>query len=932
MVTASGELPSTVYAIKLTEDTFKVAITTTAASSFIGTTFTSLGEGNAHTFTMKERNSKCIIAVDDLVQYPIASTKIVHTLSGNVGGSLGISTSIISLSGISTINPKDILLVDNEYMGVTNIGFGTTNIGPITNNGSINLVEVKRGFVGSAATTHTDSTLVRLHKGAFDIVDSEIHFTEAPKGNPQIAKTKSNLDFETSQFVGRTFLKSNYDNNKIYDDLSDEFTGIGRTFTLKVGGANTTGIGTEGASGLVFINNIYQSPKTDNNPFRFNYQILENTTAGISTVEFSGITKPDDPLQYVVSDYDVNANEVPRGGIIVSYGSTPGLGFAPLVGASVTAVVGAGGSIVSVGLGTTSIYGSGYNGLVSIGISVYESGHSGAAATITANIGVGGTLSFNVVGGGSGYSNPEIFVSDPSYENLPVVGVSRLSIGATTDTGNGLLVDLKLSGSTGIGSTYFEVSEVKISRPGYNFRRGDVFKPVGLVTDASLSSPISDFEIEVIDTYSDNFAAWEFGELDYIDSIKDLQDGIRTRFPLNYNSSLLSFEAKENSPIEKNINNVLVIFVNGVLQKPVENYIFEGGTSFAFTRAPIPEEEIEIYFYKGVDGTDSVLFDNIIPTIETGDVVQVISNNIYPNTITQDERTVYNLTFSDKFETNRYSGLGINENDEKPLSWTKQKTDKKINGQYVHKSRDVLESLIFPTARVIKDVSTTDTQIFVDNSELFDYEKGTGNAEDTFDCLVVNGISTQTSNSIESITGFNFNFVQGFSGIITGITTTSGIGNPLALEFKVQHDVTSAHFVGLDTGYPIYIYDTRIGSGVTSIDNSNSAVVGIGTTFLDNVYYVSAWSNDNPGDGPKIGIITCNIDSNSNIVGLGTTGNILNPVGKYSWGRFSGGTRSENPISIGVTGNTVSGLTTYPTIQRRGIGIRKTGALPKIEN
>ena len=1009
MVTPSGELPSTVYAIKLTEDTFKVAITTTAASSGTGTTFTSLGEGNAHRFTMKERSTKCIIAVDDLVQYPITFTKITHNLSGNVGGSLGISTSIVSLSGISTINPRDILLVDDEYMGVTNVGLGTTNIGPITNNGSINLVEVKRGFVGSIASTHTDSTLVRLHRGAFDIVNDEIHFTEPPRGNPQIIKTTSNLDFETSQFVGRVFFKSNYDNNKIYDDLSDEFTGIGRTFTLKVGGANTTGIGTEASSGLVFINSIYQSPKTDNNPLRFNYQILEDSSAGISTVEFSGITRPDYPLQYVTSDYDVNVNEVPRGGIIVSYGSTPGLGFAPLVGASVTAVVGAGGSIVSVGLGTTG-HGSGYNGLVSIGISVYESGHSGAAASITANIGVGGTLSFNVIEAGTGYSNPEIFVSDPSYKNLPVIGVSRLGIGSTTDTGNGLLVDLKLSGSTGIGSTYFEVSEFKISRYGYNFRRGDVFKPVGLVTDSSLSSPISNFEIEVVDTYSDSFAAWEFGELDYIDSIKDLQNGTRTRFPLNYNSSLLSFEPKKDSPIEKNINNILIIFVNGVLQKPVENYIFEGGTSFAFTRAPIPEEEIEIYFYKGVDGIDSVLVDNIIPTIETGDIVQVISNNIYPNTVTQDERVVYNLTTSDKFETNRYSGLGVDESNYKPLSWTKQKTDKKINGQYVYKSRDVLEPLIFPTAKIIKDVSTTDTQIFVDSSELFDYEKGTGNAEDTFDTLIIEntnpvtatfncsigvggtitsitttnsgfgylsnqttinlkfvGISTTTATAtasiangivtgttianpglgytvaptifaetpnlnIESITGFNFNIIQGFSGIVTGITTTSGIGVPLALEFKVQHDVTTSHFVGLSTGYPIYIYDTRIGSGVTSIDNSNSAVVGIGTTFLDNVYYVSAWSNDNTGDGPKIGIITCNVDSNSNIVGLGTTGNILNPVGKYSWGRFSGGTRSANPISIGVTGNTVSGLTTYPTIQRRGIGIRKTGALPKIEN
>ena len=70
--------------------------------------------------------------------------------------------------------------------------------------------------------------------------------------------------------------------------------------------------------------------------------------------------------------------------------------------------------------------------------------------------------------------------------------------------------------------------------------------------------------------------------------------------------------------------------------------------------------------------------------------------------------------------------------------------------------------------------------------------------------------------------------------------------------------------------------------------------------------------------------------ADSNIIGINTNGNILNPIGKYSWGRLSGGTRSSNPISIGVTGKIVSGLSTYPTIQRRGIGIRKTGALPKI--
>ena len=937
--TPSGDLPSTVYAIKLSEDTFKVATTLNDAQSGIGVTFTSLGGGNAHRFTMSKRNSKCMITVDKLVQYPIAFTGIEHSLSGNIGGTIGDNTTIVSLSGISSIRPRDILLIGDEYMGVTNVGLGTTNIGPITNVGSINLVEVDRGFVGSSASSHTDGSLVNVYRGSFNIVDDEIHFSEAPRGNPQIDKTEYNLDYETSSFTGLTFLRSDYSDNKVYDDISDQFTGIGRTFTLTVGGANTTGIGTFGGSGLAFINNIYQSPKTQNNPSAFNYEILEDSIVGISTIEFSGITKPDiDPLEYITSDYDINVNETPRGGIIVSYGSTPGLGFAPLVGASITAVLGAGGSIVGITTGLVGgTYGSGYNGLTSIGVTVYDSTQDvgGDPASITAVVGAGGSLSFNIGAGGTGYNNPQIFVSDPSYKNLPIIGVSRLGIGTTTETGNGLLIDLKVGGSTGIGSTYFEVTEVKFSRPGYAFRKGDVFKPVGLVTDASLSSPLSDFTITVVDTYTDNFAAWEFGELDYIDSIKEYQNGTRTRFPLFYNSELLSVEPEQESAIEKNINNTLIIFINGILQEPVTNYVFEGGTSFVFTRAPLPEDDIEIYFYRGTKGVDSESGD-VKTTIERGDIVQVISNNIYPDTITQDERTVYDISSSDTIETNSYSGLGINETDYKPISWTKQKTERKINGEYAYKSRDSLEAVIHPAARIIKDVLSTDTEIFVDNSELFDYESGSfegGSFSDTpqngFSGLIVNGISTEANNSVENITGFTN--ISGFSGIITGITTTTGTGgNPLALEFNIIHITDETAFAGFSTGYPIYIYDTQVGNGVTSIDSSDTEVIGIGTICFDNVYYVSDWSYSSIGIGSYIGIITCNVKSDSDIIGISTTGNLINPIGKYSWGRLSSGTRSTNPISIGVSGNIVSGLSTYPTVQRRGFGFRKTGALPKI--
>ena len=117
-----------------------------------------------------------------------------------------------------------------------------------------------------------------------------------------------------------------------------------------------------------------------------------------------------------------------------------------------------------------------------------------------------------------------------------------------------------------------------------------IFFTVGLVTDSRLSSPLSEFTLTVLDTFSDSFAFWQFGEFDYIDSIKNYQDGIRTRFPLFYNSELLSFEKASNSPID--LNNLLLIIINGVIQDPEVSYNFDGGTSFVFTTAPKKEDNI----------------------------------------------------------------------------------------------------------------------------------------------------------------------------------------------------------------------------------------------------------------------------------------------------------------------------------------------------
>jgi len=1000
-VSGASSLPSEIYAIRVNSDQFKLATSRSNATAGTAITFSSAGTGNAHTLEMYKKMEKSIISIDGVVQSPIAFTPINHTLQDN-GGTVGAAATYFSISGISSILPGDILKVDDEYIKVESVGIGTTNTGPVTGIGTFNIVKGERGFVGTTATSHTDGATARVYLGAFNIVDNQIYFTEPPTGNSSEPVDSGNLAYPRSTFAGRVYLRNDYTTNQIYDNISKSFTGIGQTYTLTVGGANTTGI--ETGSGVLFINDIFQTPTTENNTGN-NYNFIENS--GISSAVFTGITTSGGLL---ISDYDVNQNQLPRGGIIVSLGSTSGLGFAPLVGASVTAVVGAGGSIVSVGLGTTDIVGSGYNGIVSIGVTIVESGHSGDVATITATVGAGGTLSFTVGSGGTGYTNPSIFVSEPSYENLSVTGVSRRGIGNTTDTGTGLLVsvDVGASSTTGIGSTMFEVTNFKISRPGYGFRVGDVIKPVGLVTDKNLSSPVEEFTLTVLDTFTDSFSAWQFGELDYIDPITTLQNGVRTRFPLYYNGQLLSFEVDENNPqsAEIDLSAVLLIFINGVIQEPGFAYTFEGGTSFSFTRAPREEDDVAIFFYRGTRNEDS-LSVNITETIKVGDVLKVRKNNNIDGTVTQNIRTIYDITTSDVVETNLYAGVGVDETNYKPTDWIKQKKDINVNGEAVYKSRDSIEPQVYPTAKVIGDLSTSDTEIFIDDAQFFNYEENESSIVIAdVDALIVQGqdpvaagitavvsaagtisslsivsggsgyvgssatvsiaspkhvgvgigttatatvtisagaitsativnpgsgyttanppqvLAPTTNTSYENITSIDT--VQGFSGIVTGISTSAGTGsNPLAIVFRLNSSNFDSDLV---VGYPIFIYDTAVGSGVTSIDNKDADTVGIGTTFADNVYIIHAL--DYPGG--TSGIVTCNVLSTTDTIGLSTTGSTTSPAGRFSWGRLSGFSRSSSPISIGVTGLVVdSGLSTFPTIQRRGYGLRDTGSLRK---
>ena len=1229
-----GSLTSPVFAIVNDENSFSISTT----KSGTAVTFTSLGEGNAHQFSMAKANEKSLFIVDDVVQYPLIRTDVEYTLNSNLSGEVGVATDIIHLSGITTISSTDILKIENEFVEVINVGFATTGGAPVGTSGTFNTVQVNRGFVGSSATTHLDGVSVQRFKGSYHINGKDLHFTKPPRGDLTGQKTINDLNPPTSQFSGRVYLRENYETNQIFDDISDQFTGIKSDFILKVGGANTVGLGSTGGNGVLFINGIFQSPSTQFNPNK-NFRIVETGSgaSGVSTVIFTGITSSNGN---VIISNNINTNELPRGGVPIAIGNTVnGLGYAPLVGAEVKPLTNASGQITSivgtaysssdlgvvsadysnttgimtittvdehpfngsgdfvlldnmvfnpafpsgfirkneievvsiaatniftVSIGKSSVenvytsggdvypyypsltFGSGYNDIVSIGVTVYDYGYEhrfitanpnaitvvsggtgsrtptdvlynpvngtltitcnnhgldssvisiadnslffscskdafktthsypratdpastsnsqlnngqlsvtkisedifsvnvgtnvGSGADISAVAGVGGTAIFTINNSGSGYKTPYVFVSEPSYSNLSIKGVSRLGVGLTTDTGTDLRVTAITKPATGIGSTLFEISEYEVVNSGFAFKKGDVVEPVGLVTSGKLSQLQERSTLTIEKVYNDNFALWQFGKFEYIDSIEDLQDGSRTSFPIKLNNQLVSVEI-DNDTIDKNVNieNMFIVTVNGVIQDPIKSYSIIGGNVISFTEAPLGNsaagkkdgDDISILFYRGTAGEDSVinLAQKII--IEQGDNIQIKRGLNVPE---QDERTVSNLETSQKLETNPYIGVGISSEESRPLNLIKQKEDKIINKVLISKKRSSIEPRITPVARVISDVTTSNTTFFVDSTDLFNYE-GESTPLVNFELLnsdFDNKVKASASAIVSvagTISGFNFsNFGSGYTvaptvkiasppvtvqsglgtidagnplvgvgttatatatigaggtitqisvnnpglgysqtnppqvlisspnklpdiserlstkdtptsvisentGVITGIGTTLFSGK-LGIKFNLK-SYHNDPFSIINVGNPIYVFDTRSGNGIISIDKTgtDSNIIGIGTTFSDNIYEIVSVTTD---AGTKSGIITAHIKSDTVVTNIDLSGSEAQPVGKYSVGSITNLVRGSNPISIGVTGLTVGlttavGISTFPILKRTGGDktFEQTGAL-----
>ncbi len=698
---STDKLPSTLYIVKYSEKSVGFAKSAADALSTVPVVFdlTSVGIGTFHKITATNQNARALLAIDNMVQSPVTEVNIETQLSESI-----VFDVDFDVVGVTSFKANDLLKIDNEIMLVQNTGVSSENS-----------LKVLRAQMGTQVASHNIGTSVNLLGGNYNIVDNTIHFASAPFGATPIGTTTAgpdNVDWvgvtTYSSFQGRTFMRSGilnddldtYATNYTFDNIQSGFNGQRKVFTLTQNGENLVGFATNQA--IVLNSNILQEP-LGGQITSGDYSFLE--VAGVTSITYLGDS--------VSSEEDPNKASIPRGGTLISVGSTPGFGFQPLVGAGASVFVNSGGTINSISIGNSgSGYRTGIQTNVGVGIITSSNGDVRVIGIGTANIVDGHVDSIDLYNLGSNldFNNPPVVVIDKplGYSNIPLVYSSNSAPGV----GTGARVDIVV----GQGSS---VINFDIVSGGFGYNVGDKLNiaiggTTGVKTDSSL--PFIPFELSVTDVYRDTFNGFTVGELDVFDSVNDLFDGLATKFPLTIANKQFAIEAKKGSNI--NLVQALIVTINDILQVPEISYNFTGGGYVEFTEPPKKGDTCKIIFYKGTPDVD-VVFVDILETVKIGDTLQLKNDIAKGQTfgLYQDPRVVTGITTLDTVTTLAYNGPGVTTNTAlvRPVTWCKQTDDITINGDFVTKDRIDQEPYIYPAAYLTSYVGFTSVYGYVDS-------------------------------------------------------------------------------------------------------------------------------------------------------------------------------------------------------------------------
>lgn len=807
---STDKLPSSLYVIKVSNNSFKLA----GLSDLTPLNITSIGEGT-HIFTFENPNSSTLISIDNIIQSPLYSANINLPLSSNVGIN---STVIYVSSGITSITTSNILKIENEYLRIKSLELTSPNS-----------IEVERGYLGSIVANHSGIQTTNVYKGNYLINDDIIYFTSPPFGPSGLKDIEISSKFNGRLF-SRTFSSERpNDKNLILDDISNEFVGLS-SFTLTENGNNVVGLYTN--------TNDQNSTDINNNPL-----IFINNIAQVVNSTFDIINPESNKILFL--------DETPKIGKIIKYSSNEGFGYVPLVAAAATVSVSIAGTISNVYLTGP---GSGYRTPPNIEI-VSQSGYG---ASITATIGASGTItSLSVTSPGNGYNQnniPEIIIDEPiPYYNLSLKYDS---------SSNGIGTDAKVSLTVDDDS---KIKNIEFLESGFNYKVGDVLNVVGLTTNPNAGSSFDEFKITVDEVISDSFAGLYPGQFLQFEDISNQFNSVKTEFDLitviNGKRSKITFKnSNPNIKVEEN----LLVFINDILQVPFESYRFIDGT-LILSEPPMEESTCNILYYQG----SQYDVELIIPrqTIKNGDTIKLEDNELIRTDSEQEERVVKRLISSNTLDTFPYSGFGINPYVVKPISWTKQKNDRIINGSLVSKSREDNSARVYPTAKMIWNFDSESESLYVDNAyPLFvELDNSIGQiVEGKRNVRIINNklfesaefeVNVSTSSTISSIDVLNSGSNYSSDAKVTISTPQPGQNDPL-----YQFNSVS----GINTSYA---FNSIIkGDILVSVGNSN--LVAISTDLIN-------WSFDNLDIELNVNLNKIAISTEKSYVSVGSSGKIF---------------------------------------------------------
>jgi hypothetical protein len=921
----TNKLPAEVYVIKVDSLRIKLAKNAEDALKILpeSLNFTNLGVGLVHKFISTQQNTKSLISIDNVIQSPIRFTDTVSILSEDVD----FDNSSILVDNEKLFFFDDIIKINDEIMRVSSIGIGSTNS-----------MIVKRNALGSDRQQHLAGSFVRKFKGNYNIVNNRIYFTVPPYGLTPTSTVndafdeKDYLGIQTkSSFDGRIFLRSGvplsvnkaYTGNHIFDDLNDQFDGIETQFILKENNQNIVGISTNSA--IVLLNSIYQTPK-GSQASNLQYYDLEEELEE-TKINFNG--------RSIQNPIDINTTEIPYGGVIVSIGSTDGFGYQPLVSAGGSAIVSSAGTISQISIGNSgSGYRSGIQTQVNVGVKTYSVGIPNIEIVGIASIENGNIVDVQITNPGSGYTStnpPEVVFDNPlGYINIPLVYSKQSQPGIGTQATINITV--------GKGNN---IIDFNIDNYGYGYNVGDILTipisgNVGIPT-ISDNNLFKEFQIFVDETYNVDFSGWSMGQFEVFDPLNSKFNGRNKNFQISLNGEPFSISKRIGSPIE--IEYTLLVFINDILQIPFKDYTFSGSI-IRFNSAPkgssdnppFKGDTSKIIFYKGTEEID-VNFVEILDSPKIGDYLTIKSNL---KNLTQKPRIIEFISSINTADTNKYSNIGISENENllRPVTWCKQTEDLYILGKEVTKNRKIYDPYINPIAYLIKNLNDDDTEIFVDSAKLvFDYSKESISKSDLNVIEIIS--NSDTVGEYEKVT--NVQNIEGDFGIIVGIgsTSISGIANTCLIfdlfippdsylrnnELNLQPSVGGV--IGIQTGYRFVVSGTNDGSPNISFDVDGN-IIGVGTTFLDNIYECLDFYTDTKNVvGVGFALVTSIICPVNTYDGISEFGKFY---GKYSWGKLTIPFRS-SPKSFNINIPALSGIGTNPIIRRKN-SLRTKSYLP----